>query len=78
MSTTIFCVGGGTAESTSMFTCCVCGKARAMEWSQAQDGTVAYFHMKCYIALCRQRREAMLRNKTYKRVVNKEVQHEGE
>ena len=78
MSTAIFCVGGGKAESTSTFTCCVCGRARAMEWSQAQDGTVAYFHMKCYVALCRQRREAMLRNKKRKHSGNKEVQHEGE
>ena len=78
MSTSIFCIGGGKEGNTSTFTCCVCGRARAMEWSQAQDGTVAYFHMKCYAALCRQRRESMLRNKTYKRVVNKEVQHEGE
>ena len=78
MSTTVFCIGGGKEGNTSTFKCCVCGRARAMEWSQAQDGTVAYFHMKCYVALCRQRRESMLRNKTHKHVVNKEVQHEGE
>lgn len=62
----------------SEFVCVICGKPKALSWAEAQDGTTAYFHRACYVALCRQRREAMLRTKQYKRVVNKEVQHEGE
>ena len=60
------------------FVCVICGKPKALLWAEAQDGTTAYFHRTCYTQLCKQRRANMLHNKTYKHVVNKEVQHEGE